>query len=440
VSGAPERLSDAQYERLRTLLAGAAGLEFDHSRREALTQSVLERARLTGLTHLDRYLELAARPGPERQHLLDEVTIQETYFFRNPPQMRALRTSVLPELLRVAAGRGRRLRIWSAGCSTGEEPYTIAMMLLDLQPDIASWDVTVLGTDISEAALRAARRGVYRARAVQLATPAELARFVPAGPGRLAVSEPVRRLVELRHHNLVGDPSAGNDFDLVLCRNVTIYFSRPTTRALMERLHASLRDGGYLFLGHSETLWQVSDAFRLVRLGAGAGAAYVYQRVDDGPRPRTPAPRPRRAAAPPRRADPPPSVPVSSDDAAAPVRATLVAGDYGGAARLAARALVREPLRAELHYLLGVALADQGKDAAALPVLRRAVYLAPGDGLAHFLLAGVLQRTGDGPAAQREFRAAALALSTCDAQAPELGGRTARELATLAAVLATRGS
>jgi chemotaxis protein methyltransferase CheR len=136
-----------------------------------------------------------------------------------------------------------------------------------------------MATDVSERALEAARSGTYGARAVQLASADELARFFVARPdGRYAVRPEVRELVEFRHHNLVTEPppfGAGERLDLVLCRNVTIYFSRETTRELVSRLHGVLRDGGYLFLGHAETLWQVSDEFRLVALGSGDGAAFV---------------------------------------------------------------------------------------------------------------------------------------------------------------------
>ncbi|HWG95089.1 MAG TPA: CheR family methyltransferase, partial [Mycobacteriales bacterium] len=182
------RLDDEQFARLRLLLSRLAGLVFDESRRDSLSFSVAERLRATGVPTVGQYLALLEEPGtPERQELLDEVTIQETHFFRNPPQVRALRAHVLPELLRAAAP-DRRLRIWSAGCSTGEEPYTIAMVLRELLPSTDGWDVQVIATDVSERALEAARRGVYGARAVQLATPDELARFfVERADGRWEV-------------------------------------------------------------------------------------------------------------------------------------------------------------------------------------------------------------------------------------------------------------
>jgi chemotaxis protein methyltransferase CheR len=443
-------LTPEQFDALRTLLARAAGLVFDDSRRDSMAFSVAERLRATGVRDVPAYLAGLEDPV-ERQALLDEVTIQETHFFRNPPQVRALRQHVLPELLRHADSRGRRLRIWSAGCSTGEEPYSIAMVLRELLPQSAGWDVKVMATDVSSRALEAARAGRYGARAVQLATPEELARhFVSHPDGTYEVRPEVRELVELRHHNLVTEAvpfPPSERLDLVLCRNVTIYFGRDTTRALMARLHHSLRDGGYLFLGHSETLWQVSEDFRLVALGTGESAAFVYRRLDARaderrtvlPDRRTlaePRPEPeRRVRA--RRTEPVPApapkAAASADELMARTRTALSAGQYAEAAALAAEAALAAPLRAEAFYLRGLALVDSGHDPEALVELRKAVYLDPEMGFAHFLLAGVLDRLGHAPAAAREYAAAAGTLGTQpgDATAEELGGRSVRELAQL---------
>ena len=444
-------LSNQEFDALRVLLARAAGLVFDDARKESMAYSVSERMRTIGCRDVPSYLERLADPV-ERQQLLDEVTIQETHFFRNPPQVRALRQHVLPELLRQAEAHGRRLRIWSAGCSTGEEPYSVAMLLRELLPATAGWDVKVIATDVSSRAITAARTGRYGARAVQMASPEELSRHFMAAPdGGHEVRPEVRELVEFRHHNLVTEavPFAPSErIDLILCRNVTIYFGRETTRALMTRLHDCLRDGGYLFLGHSETLWQVSEDFRLVTLGSGESAAFVYRRMDTKAE--------RRAVLPDRRTlnegPPPPAderrvvvrrhepaVPAAAPEAAdvdalvQQARAALASGAYLEAAQLAADASQQEPLRAEACYLRGLALVDLGRDEDALVELRKAVYLEPQRGFAHFLLAGVLDRLGEPLLAAREYGAAAdtLGLQPADATAEELGGRSVRELAQL---------
>ena len=438
-------LDDVQFAALRTLLARAAGLDFNEARRDSLGYSVAERMRVTGTATVADYLALVSSgPSAERQLLLDEVTIQETYFFRNAPQMQALRTSLLPELVRTAAASGRRLRIWSAGCSTGEEAYTVAMLLHELLPAKQGWDVKVVATDLSQSALAAARAATYGPRAVHAAAPADVARFFLTLPdGRLRVRPEITRLVELRHHNLITEPppfGLGERVDLVLCRNVTIYFSRDTTRALMKRLHATLRDGGYLLLGHSETLWQLSDDFRLVVHASGSDSAFVYRRQDAPgafPSRRTPAPSPLRAE--PTAAAPDVAAPIAADPVVV-LRAALERGRYEEAALLAAQAAADQPLRADVHYLRGLALIEAGRNSEALPALRRAVYLDPDAGLPHFLLARALERAGDAAAAAREYRAAAgtLGRRVEEAAAPELDGRRPAELAALCATLADR--
>ncbi len=482
----PPALTDDQFEELRGLLGRLAGLVFEPSRRDSVGYCVAERLRATGVPDVDAYLALLT-DAEERQRLLDEVTIQETHFFRNPPQVRALRQHVLPGLIRAAADT-RRLRIWSAGCSTGEEPYTIAMLLRELLPSgAAGWDVRVLGTDVSQRALAAARSARYGPRAVQMATPDDLARHFRPGPdGGVEVRPEVRDLVQLRHHNLVTEPVpfGPGELDLVLCRNVTIYFGKDTTRGLMSRLHTSLRDGGYLFLGHSETLWQVSEDFRLVPLGSGDSAAFVYRRLDGPPdrravlpdrrtgddplttaerrtgprrlpadavpRPRalSPGARPDHVPTPPARAGrlspPPRTVPdapgvrlLGSSAAAVPqVRAALADGRYAEAADLAAQLAAADPLLAVSHYLRGLALVSLGDDAGALVALRKAVYADPAAGLAHFLLGSTLERCGDRAAARREYAAAAATLTARDAAAPELGGRSLADLVALCRRLA----
>ncbi|MCW2543048.1 MAG: methyltransferase, CheR-type [Frankiales bacterium] len=459
------KLTTEQFDALRALLSRAAGLVFDESRRQSMAYSVAERVRESGASDVTAYLAMLDDPA-EQQRLLDEVTIQETHFFRNPPQVRALRTHVLPELIAHAAKNGRRLRIWSAGCSTGEEPYTVAMILRELMPSTIGWDVKVIATDISSRALAAARTGQYGARAVQMASPEELTRFFQRNASGHEVRPEVRELVEFRHHNLVTEPvpfAPDEHVDLILCRNVTIYFGRQTTRALMERLHRCLRDGGYLFLGHSETLWQVSEQFHLVSLGTGDGAAFVYRRQDgkgerravlpdrrtqdEGP----PQPKPERRHASRRheQARPAPARPPLRSPSASPVeagdvvevappralavRATVDSGDYEGAIELAGAMIEAEPLNGEGFYLRGLALTDLGRDDEALVDLRKAVYLEPSMGFAHFLLAGVLDRLGHPAAAAVEYGATAdtLGKHPGDATAHELGGRSVRELVAL---------
>lgn len=445
-------LTDDAFERLRTLLAQRAGLVFDDSRRTSLSYAVADRMKAAGAPSLDAYLASVEQPrSAEAQALLDDVTIPETYFFRNAPQFRALRQLVIPELVRHAAANGHRIRVWSAGCSTGEEAYSVAILLREILPT-GPWDVQVVGTDISTRALAAARAGRYGARSLGPADAAMRKRWFTPVDGEFVVRPEIKTLVDFRHHNLVTEPALLGDgqVDLVLCRNVTIYFARDTTRALMKRLHGCLRDGGYLFLGHSETLWQISEDFRLVALGE----AFVYRRETTEARVvpalvPVSAPKPLRRYRPGRRTgDTPGSMlpaPVELPPAVNPVaaradehpldgaRAALRAGNYGRAVDLAATAAAADPLHADAYTVRGHALSNLGRHRDALLDLRKAVYVDPQAGFAHFLLAATLARLGDQPAAARSYRAAAETLghSADNHVAAEMGGRKLSELVEL---------
>lgn len=278
-------LTDAGFAAVASYLSRTAGLVFDASRRPALAAVVAERLEASGAADVGAYLaRVSSHDGDEeRQALLDAVVVPETHFFRNPPQMVALRRRILPELMRRAAARGRAVTIWSAGCSTGEEPYSLAMLAGEAAGELAvAPPVRVLATDISSRAVTAARRARYTGRSLALVTPDARDRwFEPDGDG-YRVGADARAMVEVRRHNLVAEPPPfePGEVDLVVCRNVTIYFGRETTRRLLESFHDLLTPGGYLLVGHAETLWQVNDDFTLVALGD----AFAYRRDGDAVR------------------------------------------------------------------------------------------------------------------------------------------------------------
>jgi chemotaxis protein methyltransferase CheR len=447
-------LTDAEFAAVRSYLQLSVGLVFDDSRRAGLASSLAERFAAIGCADVATYLRLvqSAAGLRERQLLFDTVTVQETHFFRNIPQMEALRRHVLPELLRRCVALGRPLRIWSAGCSTGEEPYTLAMLATEAAGTVAGGaevQIRVLGTDVSAAALATATQATYSGRAVALVDAASRLRWFRDAPGgALGVRPEIRRLVELRQHNLVGGavPTEPASLDLVVCRNVTIYFDRDTTRALIERFHAALLPGGYLMLGHSETLWQLSDAYTLMPFGD----AFAYRKdpVLAPARRAVPARlpvgrllpgswRPPEAAAPATRVVPArPVVDPVRDLALA--RAALASGKYSEAVNLASRAAAANPFEAASWTVQGQALATLGRDAEALVALRKAVYLDPAAGDAQFLLAGALARVGEVAGAGRAYRAAAATLPRVQAQvlAGLLDGRDVSDLVEMCRRLA----
>jgi chemotaxis protein methyltransferase CheR len=430
------RLNDSDFTQLRDYLRRTAGLEFDESRRLGLSAVLVERLRASGQHDVRSYVRLLDRADgtAERQHLLDAVTIQKTHFHRARPQIDALRDHLLPAVLGTASRHGRAVTVWSAGCSTGEEAYTIAMLALEAREQMFGTDATppirVVGTDVSLAALDLARAARYSGRTIALAEPDAVTRWLrPAGDGDHVVRDEVRELVEFAHHNLVTEepPFPPGTVDLVVCRNVTIYFSRETTRELVSRFRTCLTPRGWLMLGPAETLWQLSDAFSL----AAVGEAFAYRPIAAAPaapqqppaaqpqRPRAvPAVRPLRQQSLGQRpavgdADAVKKEPVTAADGLAllaDARTAFEQARYADAAVLSAHAAAADPLLTEAYVVCGQAHATLGRDGDALGPLGRAVYLDARAGHAWFLLAGSLGRTGDRAGASRAYRAAAEAL------------------------------
>jgi chemotaxis protein methyltransferase CheR len=447
-------LSDAEYAAATDALVELAGLVFDDSRRATLSAIVFDRLHTAGFADVAHYLAYvrSTAGAAEKQVLLDAVTIQETHFFRNLPQMEALRRQILPDLVNHAASARRPLTIWSAGCSTGEEPFTLAMLALEAVASRPQVPVRILGSDVSASALAVASQAIYSGRTISLAEPGAVERwFDPVGDGALRVKREVRDLVEFRLHNLVTEPPpfSMNEIDLLVCRNVTIYFSRETTRHLVHRFHGVMREGAYLVLGHAETLWQVSDAFSLMPVGE----AFAYRRESRPvPRGRTGVPGPPaaqraesrrfgrgRLKAPVRVVRPKAAAASEAAASGLPAARDLLAdGRYPEAAALAAAETVRDPLSVEAYVIQGRALSNTGDDLGALDMLRKAVFLDPSAGHAHFLLASTLSRLGDREAAALSFAAAAetLPMATPQALADLLDGRAVSDLVDLCRQLA----
>ncbi|HWQ14289.1 MAG TPA: CheR family methyltransferase [Roseiflexaceae bacterium] len=267
VSLAPE-----QFSRLRDLLAAFGGVYLDAAQQRVLEAGLVQRLDATG-TGLEAY-EQHIRSGAGRDELrrLAELVLNhETFFFRNQPHLRALRDVLLPEIHRRKPA-GAPIRIWSAGCATGEEPYSIAIAALEALGH-TDRPIAIYGTDLSEIALEKARAGYYRGRALGNLTPDLLWRyFQPQGDGYL-VGPRVRSVVRFAQLNLL-DPFPDEVWgcDAIFCQNVTIYFQAETRRSLIARFFASLPPEGLLFLGFSETLWNVFDGFR----SREVAGAYVY--------------------------------------------------------------------------------------------------------------------------------------------------------------------
>jgi len=275
-------LSIEEFRRFRDLIHRHSGIYLEESKLDSLRISLVARATRLGYGTLDDYYDALGRDDREFNELLNLVTINETSFFRFPAQFDALRDRVVPEVMARKKPGDRDLRVWSAGCSTGEEPYSIAMTLLDTGITASGWKPQVLGTDVSTKALARAKSGVYGKRAMMNIAPDVVSRyFERTMSGEYRVNDRVRSLVDFGYQNLIKEPyplSLMGGWDIIFCRNVTIYFRIESTRRVVRNFYDSLNEGGYLFIGHSETLTSISDDFEAVELGG----VFLYRKKPSG--------------------------------------------------------------------------------------------------------------------------------------------------------------
>ncbi len=259
-------LGDAEFETIRRLVGERTGIVLSDAKRDMVYGRLARRLRALGLRSFRDYLAgLQAGDDEEMVAFTNALTTNLTAFFREPHHFEFLQRTLLPELLQQKRG-SRRLRIWSAGCSTGEEPYSIAMVVRETVPD--DWDVKILATDLDSDVVRHAREGIYRAERVEGLSRERLRRWVRRGKGDKAdlvrMAPALRQLITFKTLNLMDAWPMRGPFDFIFCRNVVIYFSKDTQRVLFDRFAEYLPANGHLFIGHSESLHRVSDRFCLL--------------------------------------------------------------------------------------------------------------------------------------------------------------------------------
>jgi chemotaxis protein methyltransferase CheR len=279
----PAPLTGDELQRLCEFLYRRTGMVFTEAKRYYVQRRASERMEATGEGSFAGYFaRLRADSGGEIEQIINAFTVNETYFFREDHQLRCLSRDILPE--RVAAKRrGEAIRIWSAPCSTGEEPYSVALWLLENWPDVDAYDIEIVGSDIDTRALEAAQAGVFGRRALMRLSPELVAKyFAPDGPGRWRILDDLRDSVRFTSVNLVEPAStrAHGSFDVIFCRNVLIYFDDASRRVAAENLYDALVPGGYICLGHTESMSRISPLFEVRR----HADAIVYQRPTEGSR------------------------------------------------------------------------------------------------------------------------------------------------------------
>lgn len=458
------QLSDELYIQFRDLLLSRSGLYYPERKRADLAHGLALALNATCYSSLSDLYVAAVAGGGAWDALMAQLTVGETYFFRNSAQFDALRRHIIPEIIaRRTAVHG--LRIWSAGCSSGEEPYSVAMLLQELLPKDDTWQVSILATDINHQALNRAREALYGEWSFR-ETPAELrARFFIQEGARWRLSPQIRRMVTFAHLNLAEAvyPAITNGtcaLDIIFCRNVTIYFDEATTRQIVERFYNALSPGGWLIVGHAEPQASIYKQFEvhnfpdtivyrkslnapLFAFDAQSGTFSGIQPILTPTRHPPPSQTP-----PPKGSSPTPSVsrpnPTTEDQAkkdrqpnVEPVAALLSdarryadRGEWQAAAQACEQALTQDPLSVDGHYLLAQIYEHQGLLDEALTSYRRTVYLDRKFVLGAIGMGNVWRQMGQIGEAQRGYRVALRQLSALPPATQISGGDgvTAREL------------
>lgn len=258
--------SSSDFERVRRLVYQEIGISLVESKRELVYGRLARRLRALSLTNFDSYLKIVeGGDSAEMQHFCNAITTNLTSFFRENHHFTFLANELLPAL--EAKNRDtRRIRIWSAGCSTGEEPYSIAMVVLETLSHLRGWDIRILATDIDSNVLNHARRGLYVGERLEKMESDRILRWFERAPdgNQFMVCDEVKRLITFNSLNLIGDWPMKGPFDLIVCRNVVIYFDRETQRQVIGRMATLQRPDDHLILGHSESLLSVSTQYQLV--------------------------------------------------------------------------------------------------------------------------------------------------------------------------------
>ncbi|MCB9420337.1 MAG: tetratricopeptide repeat protein [Ardenticatenaceae bacterium] len=444
-------LLDSQYIRFRDLLQERSGIYFPLEKRATLARGLDEALRLSPCTNMDAYFNLLERSPSTHQEwdrLVSILTVGETYFFRNQGHFNALKQHILPEIIARRERFNRRLRIWSAGCATGEEPYSLAILLREMIPNLASWNVTILATDINREALSRAREGLYSTWSFRGVEKRLHDRYFSQVGNRYQINQEIKQMVNFEYLNLIEDyyPSLTNNtsgMDLIFCRNVTIYFSQEVTRQVVGQLYNCLVDGGWYIPGSSEPNLVTYKAFAY-RTFPGA---VVYQKpqpepgkklvVETGELHRLPQTRPLTMTKPTAAKSRPQNGlqwPNAYKDAQVLLKTGRIdeamtklyekldqdprhvptycllgkiyanRGQFEEAQHWCERAIEKDKLQPEPYFTLSMIYQGQGMVERAIDALKKTLYLAPIFVLAHYTIANLYLQAGDPKLAARHLQ------------------------------------
>ena len=265
-------ITEQEYNQLTALIMDKSGLFFEPHKMYFIESRLKNRMAITNCITVRDYIRLLTydNKSAEIDAFIDELTTNETYFYRELPQLMSFVQGALPFILEKKKAMGiRTLKIWSAACSIGCEPYSIAILLKEYMPDLDHWHVQIIGTDISNSVLKRCREGVYFDRHLKDVPPLiKMKYFTKKGDNNWAVNQEIKHMVQFSHLNFVDKTKMRSmvGFDFIFCRNALIYFCEQASKQVVSMFYDSLSKDGFIFLGHSESVARLSAAFKVVKL------------------------------------------------------------------------------------------------------------------------------------------------------------------------------
>ncbi len=472
-------LSEHILLRLAEAVDRNLGLHFPRERWPDLARGVESTCRDLGLSKCDACTrELLETPmkGQIVELLGRHLTIGETYFFREQQVFRALEADLLPSLLERRRREGKIIRLWSAACATGEEPYSLAIMLRRLLPDVSQWNVSILATDINAESLRRAEEGIYREWSFRgVGKDLQKTWFTRLSDGRYRICPEVREMVTFASHNLIDDPypsltNQTNAMDVIFCRNVLMYFSEKMRQRVMGHLERSLLLGGLLAVGGAESTISLPAGLVNLRLPDATlfrkegipGGGYSSEKLRKAPLALRKLASPRKESGVPRAAQILPLMrqayergdyeavcryasSLPHQEANLPDAALIAARSCANLGKLqeafswVERAIALNRVNAEAHYLRAMILDEQNETAQALDSLRTTIYLNPNFIPAYVAKGNISRREGDRAGADRNFRNALTLLEPLDDDVPVPHSEEMRAGRLREAILAAMG-
>lgn len=368
------------FEKFRQFIENRSGVYVNDAQNDALRISIVTEMSINQVNTFDDYYDLLVNRDANQEafrNLLNLITLNESYFFKTAVHFQLLTERILPEIIERKEDKDKTLRVWNAGCSTGEEPYSIAMTLLENQELLKGWKIEILASDVSQNALTIAQEGVYFKPSMKEAKKDSLDKYFDVESERYRLKDSVKKMVKFKYLNLIREPFPIEEVagqDIIFCRNVTIHFKIESTRRVISRFYDSLNDVGYLFIGPHETLLGITNELRMLEMGDVAfyckGPSLLLSQV-------------------------PSKVVIAT--------IYLNQKKFEFAKNICADLMAREPAVAEHHLLLGMIFRQEGKIADGIEEFQKATIFNSQLPFGYYQLAEAYEASGNKEEAEKFY-------------------------------------